>query len=387
MSSRRTVVQLRAAEVTRGDITSTIDTNGKIQPLDNFEAHAPAATTVRRQLVNEGDRVRRGQLLLVLDNADARAQAAKALAQMRAAEADLHAVESGGTREEVITNESQLVKARADLAAAQRNFQALQRLVKEGAASPTEVEAASNQTKTAQAQVNLLEQKLKNRYSTPEVARVQAQLAEAKAAYAAAQDLLQHSEITAPHDGIVYSMPVRQGNFVPAGELLVQVADLSKVEVVGYVDEPDIGRLNVGERVSINWDALPGRTWTGTITRVPTTVTRIGTRNVGEVYCVVDNQDVKLLPNVNVSVKVITGEHANALAVPREAVHQDDGKRYVYQVVNGELKKRYIETSISNLTRVEVTSGVTDGAVVAVSALNAAPLRDGLPVKVVSVSR
>ncbi len=387
VSSRRTVVQVRAADVTRGDITSTIDTNGTIQPLNNFEAHAPAPTTVKQLLVKEGDRVRRGQLLLVLDNADARAQAAKALAQMRAAQADLHAVETGGTREEVITTEAQLVKARADSATAQRNFQALQRLEKEGAASPSEVEAAANQVKTAQAQVHLLEQKLSKRYSSPEVARVQAQLTEAQAAYAAAQDLLQRSEVRAPREGVVYNLPVHQGNFVQAGELLVQVADLSKVEVLGYVDEPDIGRLNVGEKVNISWDALPGRVWTGTITRVPTTVTHVGTRNVGEVSCVVDNQDMRLLPNVNVSVKIITGEHANALTVPREAVHQDDGRRYLYQIVNGELKRRYIDTGISNLTRIEVTSGVPDGAVVAVSALNSAPLRDGLQVKVATLSR
>jgi HlyD family secretion protein len=92
---------------------------------------------------------------------------------------------------------------------------------------------------------------------------------------------------------------------------------------------------------------------------------------------------MKLLPNVNVSVRVITGEDANALSLPREAVHQDDGRRYVYEIVRGELKKRYIETSLSNLTRVEVTSGLADGALVAVASQNASPLREGLPVRVV----
>jgi len=236
ISSRRGAVPVRAAAVTRGTIVSTIDTNGKIEPLNNFEAHAPAATTVRRILVTEGETVKDGQLLVVLDDADARAQAAKALAQFRAAQAELHAVETGGTREDVLTTQAQLVKARSDRDTAQRNFEALQRLEQTGAASPAEVQAAANQVKTADAQVNLLQQKLSNRYSAPEVQRVQAQLNEAQASYAAAEDLLRHSEVRAPRAGMVYSLPVHEGNFVNAGDLLVQVADLSRVRVLGYVD-------------------------------------------------------------------------------------------------------------------------------------------------------
>ncbi len=382
VSARRGVVPVRATSVVRSTITSSIDTNGKVEALNNFEAHAPAPTTVKQVLVRAGQPVKTGQLLLVLDSADARAQASKAQAQMRAAEADLQAVRTGGTREEVLTTQAQVVQARGTRDAAAANLQALQRLQNEGAASPAEVQAAANQLKAAEANLNLLQQKLTNRYSNPEIERVQAQMAEAKASYAAAQDLLAHSEIRAPHDGVVYSLPVHPGNFVNAGDLLIQVADLSQVQVVGYVDEPDIGRLRVGEKVGVTWDALPGRSWTGTVTHIPTTVIARGTRTVGEITCIIDNQDMKLLPNVNVSVKIVTGEDANALSVPREAVHQEDGRRYVYQIVRGELKKSYIETSLSNLTRVEVTSGLADGALVAVASLNASPLRDGLPVRV-----
>jgi len=135
--------------------------------------------------------------------------------------------------------------------------------------------------------------------------------------------------------------------------------------------------------VEVRWDALPGRTWTGTLTQVPSTVTKNGTRTVGEIACTVNNQDVKLLPNVNVTLKIITGEHENALMVPREAVHEDDGRRYVYQIVNGELQRQYIQTALSNLTQIEVTSGVPDGALIAVTAQSAASLREGLPVRVV----
>ena len=125
---RRGVVAVRAERVARQQISNSISTNGKVEPVQNFEAHALAASIVKRVLVNNCDQVKAGQLLVQLEDADARAQAAKALAQLRAAEADLHAIDSGGSQEEVLTNRSELVKAQAERDAAQRNFAAVQRL-------------------------------------------------------------------------------------------------------------------------------------------------------------------------------------------------------------------------------------------------------------------
>src|SRR5574337_1184359 len=70
MSMRSDVVPVRAAEVARGEIRSVISTNGKVEPIDNFEAHAPVGTTVRRVLVKEGDHVKQGQLLVQLNDAE-----------------------------------------------------------------------------------------------------------------------------------------------------------------------------------------------------------------------------------------------------------------------------------------------------------------------------
>ena len=108
-----------------------------------------------------------------------------------------------------------------------------------------------------------------------------------------------------------------------------------------------------------------------------------GTRNVGETTCIVANQDFKLLPNINVGVTIITAEHDNALTVPREALRQDDSVPYVFQVVNNELARRNVQTSISNLTRAEITSGINEGALVAIGSINSKPLHDKLAVKVV----
>jgi HlyD family secretion protein len=119
---------VRTAVVEEGTIRSLVSTNGKIEPLNNFEAHAPVATSVQRVLVKEGDSVKKGQLLLVLDDAEARAQAARAQTLLKAAQAELSATERGGSQEEMLSLDSHLVKARADRDSAQRNLDALKKL-------------------------------------------------------------------------------------------------------------------------------------------------------------------------------------------------------------------------------------------------------------------
>lgn len=376
-------VAVRAEKVSRQDISSIISTNGKIEPVNNFEAHAPAPATVQGVLVREGDQVRSGQLLLQLDDADARAQAARARAQMRAAEADLHAIESGGTNEEVLTNHTALSKSQAERDEARRNLEAVQRLQQNGAASPAEVEAAQDRLKKAEADVQLLESKLNGRFSSPEVAKVQASADQARAAYAAAQDLLKNSSVRAPFAGAVYQIPVKKRSYVISGALLAQVANLERVQVRAFVDEPEIGRLAQGQKVEVKWDAIPGRTWEGVVTRVPTVVTMVGTRTVGEITCEIQNSDRKLLPNVNVNVSIITAQHANALTVSRESVHDLDGKRYVFQIVDDKLRSLDVQTGITSLTRVEVVQGLAEGAQIALGAVNPQVLHNGMEVKVV----
>jgi HlyD family secretion protein len=380
---RSSPLRVRAATVQRGPIRSLVSTNGKIEPIQNFEAHAPIATTVKRLLVKEGDHVRKGQLLLQLDDDDIRSRAAQAQAQVKSAQADEAALKNSGTHEEVITLEAQIAKAQDARDLAQRNLDALRRLQQEGAASPGEVRQAEDDMRARQADLTLLEQKKKERYSPPEAAKIQAQASEAEAAYAAAEDALRKSSIHAPFDGIVYSLPVKQGAFVEDGELLLQEADLSHVLLRAFVDEPDIGRLQPGQHVEVTWDALPGRTWTGAVSTLPSTVKLRGNRNIGETTCIIDNHDLRLLPNVDVGVTIVVAEHENVLTLERDAIHAEDSQPYVYRIDGDHLKRQPVTISLQNLTRVEIASGLDDGAEVALSSEDAKPLFDGATVKVI----
>ncbi|HXW93810.1 MAG TPA: efflux RND transporter periplasmic adaptor subunit [Terriglobales bacterium] len=376
--SRGDTVPVRAARVLRSTIRSAITTNGKVEPLAYFEAHAPMPTTVKTLLVREGDHVERGQRLVAMDDSEARSVAAKAMADIRAAEAAISEVQTY-----MLSLEAELNKARTTRDTEQRNLDALQRLTKDGAASSVEVKAAQDRLQRANDDLSLLEQKQKDRYSRPEVAKAEAQRSEAQAAYDAAEDTLSQLNIRAPFDGVVYSLPVLPGAYVITGALILEEADLAQVRIRTFVDEPDVGRLARGNPIEVTWDAMPGRIWSSTVTALPTVIKLHNTRNVGEITCMVDNHDFKLLPDVNVGVTIVTGERQGVLVVPREAVHQEEGSTYVYQIMDNELHRRDVRTAISNLTEVEVISGLEENALVALAPLNTKPLHDGLSVKVV----
>jgi HlyD family secretion protein len=380
---RDSPLKVRAAVVQRGPIRSLISTNGKIEAIQNLEAHAPIATTVKRLLVKEGDHVRKGELLLQLDDADIRSQAARAQAKIKEAQARQSALKAGGTQEEVLAVNAEYAKAKSARDDAQRKLDALRRLQTDGATSAGEVRAAEDALQSAQADFTLAEQKKADRYSQPEVANVEAQVTEAQAAYDAAEDALSKSSVRADFDGTVYSLPVKQGAFVQAGDLLLQEADLTHVQVRAFVDEPDIGRLQTGQKVEITWDAIPGRTWNGTVSTVPSTVKQRAQRNVGEMTCTIDNHDLRLLPNVNVGVTIVVAEHDNVLTVQRDGVHVDENKLYVFGIVGDRLKREQIEISLQNLTRVEIVSGLSEGEKIALPAEESKPLFDGAAVKVV----
>lgn len=380
---RQTPLKVRATTVQRGSIRSLVSTNGKVETIHNFEAHAPVPTTVKRLLVKEGDRVKRGQLLLQLDDADVRAKAAAAQAQIKTAQADQSALKTGGTQEEVITLNSQLIKATNARDTAQHNLDALKRLQQQGAASSGEVRQAEDTLQRAQADLTLLEQKQKDRYSPPEVARIQAQATEAEAAYDSAENSMQKSTVRAPFDGVVYSVPVKEGAFVQGGELLLQEADLSNVLVRAFVDEPDVGRLQVGQKVEVTWDAVPGRVWNGSVNTVPSTVKLHGNRNVGETTCVIDNPDLRLLPNINVGVTIVTAQENNVLTLQRDALRMDDSRPYVFRIEDNRIHQQTVSFSLQNLTRVEITSGLSEGDKVALPAEEQKPLVDGAKIKIV----
>jgi HlyD family secretion protein len=375
-------VEVRAAAVNHQNLISSVSTNGKVEPIEEFPAYAPAPGVVAKIYVEVGQKVKAGQPLIKMDDSDAAARLAAARSTLANAESGLHDLNQGGTQEERNSVAGDLARAQLQQQQAANDLAALKQLQQKGAASPSEITAAEGRLQTANTAVKSAQMRSTDRYSPTDRSRSEAQLADAKAAVAAAQSSYADDNIRSKVDGTVYSIPVSQYDYVPAGENLMDVADLNRIQIRAYFDEPSIGVLAVGQAVSITWDAKPNQTWHGHISRAPTTVITYGTRNVGECIITVDDAHGDLLPNTNVTVTVTTSQRFNVLSIPREALHTEGGD-FVYRIVDGKLVRTPVQVGVVNLIRAEIMKGLTDKDTVATSSLSNRELSNGLAVKIV----
>ncbi len=380
-SFSRERVAVRVVSASYQNLVSTVATNGKVEPIHEFQAHAPAPGVVDKIYVEVGDVVKPGELLVKMDDSDIRAHIASSALSMSNAKVSLEAVQHNGTQEEQIGLKSDLERAKLQQQQAQQDVAALKQLEQKGAASAGEVASAEGRLASANNSLDALLARNQGRFSKTEQDRAKEQVANAEAERAAALSSYAGANVRSPIAGTVYSVPVSEYDYVAGGEDLVFVADLNQMQVRAYFDEPEIGKLAEGQAVKIVWDAKPDRTWHGHIYRAPTTVITYGTRNVGECIITVDDAKGDLLPNTNVTVTVTTREDDNVLSIPREALHTDGLKNYVYRVANKQLVRTPVELGVVSRTLVEVTKGIGPKDVIALSALNNSDLADGLAVK------
>jgi HlyD family secretion protein len=381
LASRGQAPAVPVVSVAREDLTASISSNGKVEPITATVARAQFPTFVDRVLASEGQAVHRGQLILTLDAADVRAQLAQARASLLSAQADLKNARAGGPPDEVSQLQGDLQKAHVTVENLQRTQQALEQLVAKQAA--TKDELAQNQAALAEARTNLetLQQKkaTQAQRATGTVESGGLRVREAQEQVQALEEKVKSATVAAPGDGTLYSLPVRVGDYVKVGDTLAEMADLRHVRVRAFVDEPDLGWLEANQAVQVSWDAKPGRTWTGHTEMVPKQVVARGTRSVGEVLCSVDNDKLELLPNVNVEVRILVRARQGALVIDRSAVRYDSGKHFVFLFDSDKIHRREISVGVASATKYEIVAGLRDGDRVALPGDQ--ELRDGMDVR------
>lgn len=388
-SGKQPVAKISAMQPVREDIVSSISSNGKVEPISPTVIRAQSDTFIDRLHISEGQNVKKGQLLLELNVKEAAAQLAQAKSRLLRAEDDYRAARAGGRADEAARITGDLAKASADRDRLQKNHDSLERLLAQGAATKDELATNDLALLKAESEVTRLtavKQEF-DRQAGIDSSRGSLSVEQAQSDVAVLEDKVRQGKIYAPVDGTVYSMPVRAGDFVKTGDLLLEMADLHKVRVRVFIDEPEMGALEVGLPVKITWDALADRVWQGTTETVPKQVVSRGARSVGEMLCSVQNDKLDLLPNTNVNVVIRSKERSNVVTVPRGAVESEAGRKFVFLVRQGvgksTLEKRQIEVGIADATNYEVVSGLSVGDVVALP--GDVDLKDGMNVRVVNM--
>jgi len=389
LSGRQPLARVAVARAVRANLNASITSNGKVEPIAPHSIRAQLPTFVAKVFAVEGQAVKRGQVLLSLDADQARADLARAREQLVGAQEALRAARAGGRADEVAQVESDLRKADIERVRLRREREALERLVAKQAATKDELDQKQAALERAEADWQRLRRTRDElaRRAKLDVERATLLAERSVNEVRALQEKVRSTQVTVPVSGTLYSLPVRPSDFVKVGDLLAEVADLRRVRVRAFIDEPELGTLETNQRVEITWDALPSQSWQGRTEQVPKQVVARGTRSVGEVICSVDNEKIELLPNINVGVRIYLRERANALVVPRGAVRIEGTRRFVFTLEDGSLgvnrsrlQKREIRVGIASATSYEVLDGLREGEAVALP--SEVELRDGLGVRV-----
>jgi HlyD family secretion protein len=389
VSGRQPVAKISAMTPVRENITSSVSSNGKVEPISPFSIRAQLDTFVEKVAVSEGQNVHKGQLLLVLNVKDASSQLSAARARLLRAADDLRSAKAGGRTDDAARVSGDLAKALAERDRLQRNHDSLERLLAHGAATKDEIAANDLALGKAQSEVTRLTA-VKHEFegqANLDSSRGTLTVQQARSDVALLEEKVGQGRIIAPIDGTLYALPVKQGDFVKLGDLLAEMADLHKIRVRAFIDEPELGSLETNQPVKITWDALPNRVWQGKTEVIPKQVVPRGSRSVGELLCSVDNDKLELLPNTNVNVRINSQERLNVVAIPRGSVETQGSDRFVFVVKNSvgksTLEKRPIRVGIADATNYEVVSGLQEGEVIALP--GDVDLRDGMNVKITNM--
>jgi multidrug resistance efflux pump len=308
-----------------------------------------------------------GAALVELDSTETRAEVAAAEARIAQAEAELEPLTQGGRPADLTEIDNALARARQELSVAQKELGALERLLARSAATAHDVTEARNRAEQAQLQISSLEKRRAALVSASDRAAAEARLSDARAAAELARANLSRGTLRAPIAGVVYNLPAKMGAFLEAGTVAASVGEIEKLRVKVYVDEPELGRVGPGMPVTITWDAMPGRQWTGQVDRAATQVIALGTRQVGEVICRIDNPKGELLPGTNVNARIRSQVVEQALTIPKEALRRLGGVTGVYLLRDGRVTWKPVEAGISSVTRVQIRGGLSEGDSVALS--------------------
>jgi HlyD family secretion protein len=353
------------ARVKRQTLVSTLPTNGNVEPSVWQAVRAETGGVVGPAPVENGQAVAAGTVMAVISDASLQAGIDTAQAKLDEARANLASQEAGGKPAEFTDIGNLLARAEFDLAQARKSLAALERLVAQHAATQQEADAAREKVQQSELEIAGLEKRKSSLVTPTEVTAARARAGDAETALKLARQRAALSLVRSPMAGVVYGREVRQGSYVNPGDPIANVGRVDQLRVRVYVDEPELGRVAVGQPVTITWDALPGRQWHGQVDKKPVAIQALGSRQVGEVVCSIENEGRALIPGANVNAEIRTAVVDHAMVIPKETLRHDAQGDYVFVLQGGAVQRRAVKKGASSLTIVQVLEGLSDTDAVA----------------------
>jgi HlyD family secretion protein len=361
-----------------GDITSSVSATGKLQAKVTVLVGTEVSGTIRQIMVDYNYPVKKGQVLLKLDQELFKAQVDQSRANLMNAQAKLKEMESGRgmTRSGVLTS---IYQKKATLDKAYADFNRNRQLLQKGYIAQQDLDAMQEAYLVAKSQYEQAKAETdKNDVTDAQIAEARAQVKQAQASLQTSETNLSKTVIKSPMDGVVIDRTVEVGQTVAASfstPNLLTIGDLSVMQVAISIDEADVGQAKIGQKVTFTVDAFPNRVFEGTLSQVyyaPVTVQNVVTYT-GIVE--VNNENGLLRPGMTANVKIITGQKKDVLLIPSSALRvklgsgkevkagkgRGHGGQTVWVMQKDGPKPVQVTTGLTDFTNMEVLSGLKEG--------------------------
>jgi HlyD family secretion protein len=341
----------------RHDLVKTIVASGHVETPHRVSVGATGVGTVRRVAVEEGDAVTPGQVLVTLDDTEARAAAAQADAAVAQAEAKLRQMDE--VQEPVAAQA--LKQAEVTLAHARSQLARDQALVAQGFLSPASLDDSRKAVDLAASQRDAARRQLTSAGTGGSDRTMSRTALDAmRDAAAAARVRLTDRTVVAPFAGTVIARSVEPGDVVQAGRTLLTLSPSIGAQLVVSLDEKHLGLLAVGQAAQASADAFPDRRFPARIGQISPAVD--ATRGAVEVKLDVPDAPAYLRQDMTVSVDIAVATRRDALSVPAEAVHDADGAApWVLRLNAGRLERRAVKTGLRGGGVIEIVDGLQPG--------------------------
>lgn len=353
---------------TRQALTETVISSGRAITPDRIELGSELVGSIARVSVEEGDRVRAGQVLAELDSSELRATADQAGSSLREAEARLEQLSQVSRP----VADQALLQAEANLALANSEHERIRKLAEAGFYNQSRLDEARRAQDAARAaRDSALAQAKGNRPDGVENRLAEARREQARASLALARARLDNTVIRAPAAGIVVRKLVEAGDVVTQGKKLFELAADGETQVVLQIDEKNLGRLALGQVADVVADAYPGKPFRAEIFYIAGAVD--AQKGSVEVKLRVAEPPAFVKPDMTVSAEIRVGAKANALTLPSDTVRDAAGAQpWVLVIADGRTARRPVKLGLRGTGRVEVLEGLRAGEAVIPPSANVA---------------
>jgi HlyD family secretion protein len=363
------VVPVQVAKVQRGNIRSFLTVSGLVEPKETVRVYAKTVGQAKELLVQEGDDVKKDDILVRMDDEQIRLQVAQAKATLDSAQASLEKVQAGARPQEISQAEAAMRQAKINLDSAEENYLRMEKLFSEGAVSEQQYEQAKGQYEIAEAQYQSANESYKlviEGASQPDIRAVEAQVRQAQSALEIAQSQLNNSIVKAPINGKVISISVKTGELVASAVPLLSILDVSELYIKAGISEKDIASIQIGQEAEILIDAYPQEKFYGEVTSRGVMVDP--TSKSMEIKIKIIEPHVDIPPGVFARANIVIENKANALIIPSTALTRKTDGLYVFVLNNdrNRIERRAIVTGMIQDNQVELVEGLQENEVVVI---------------------